>query len=98
MDNISDKVLSELLAEIDNRIDRKINELADKLLVPYFGKVIALPTDASVTADVNVVENGITTGLIPNKTGVSLAVGDTVLVFAIRNSFTNCYIALKCGS
>ena len=98
MDNISDKALNELLNEIDKRIDKKISEIMGKVLVPYFGKIIALPTDASVTANVDIVENGIRTGLISNKTGVTLAVGDSVVVFAIRDNFSNCYIALKCGS
>lgn len=50
-----------------------------------------------VSADVKDLGTGETIKSVPNKSGETLAVDDTVRIYESGGSYNNCYIGLKCS-
>lgn len=49
------------------------------------------------TANIQDLATGETLTSVPNKSGETLAKGDTVRIYETNGSYNNCYIGLKCS-
>lgn len=94
MENIDNAVLDEFIDEIYKRIEQKFAKQLNTANVEYAfnGVVTAVNTDAN-TAVVDIGSS--TTTHIPNRSGETIAVGDTVKVYSDRSNMVGAYIGVK---
>lgn len=94
MDKIDNAVLDELIDTIYQRIEQKFAKQlnASNVEYAYSGIVLSADNEAGVA---NVDIGSSTTGNIPNRSGESLAQGNTVKVFADKSNMVGAYIGVK---
>lgn len=69
------------------------NELKDAtFLNSYTGKVVAVGTG---TLDVKLAGSDVTLSGLKNKTNVTVNINDEVIIVALKNSLSNCFVAWK---